>query len=76
MTRLLPLALALTLAGCDWPDTGTPETLAATTGPWPMLVDDATLGIGAAAPEAADDAPDLEARRAALEARAATLAAQ
>lgn len=64
------LAAFLALAACDWPvpDRGDP----AATGPWPVLVPDAALGIATAAP-APQDPPDLAALAADLAARAAAL---
>ena len=69
-TPALLAAAVLALAACDWPvpDRGDP----AATGPWPALLPDAALGLGGAAPVAAE-ATDLAAREAALRARAAAL---
>lgn len=66
------IAALVALAACDWPvpDRGDP----AETGPWPVLVPDAALGIAAAAP-APPEQPNLAAREAALRARAEALRA-
>lgn len=72
MPRSVLLAALLALAACDWPVPPGPAPGAA--GPWPALLPDTALGLGAAAPPPAT-APDLAARAAALRARAAALAA-